>query len=125
MATVNAVAQLLVPPPKYHVETLIPRVRFIQKACLAGLFIIERGGRGERVPGNDEALDILLRNCEDAYGFPPYRSLEPFLKGIDLGERERQIIAQAFAGCPTTLLRSESLDWAARIPSFITAHGAA
>ena len=48
-ATINAIVQLLVPPPKYHVERLVPGVEVAVEARLAGMVVIERGGRGEVV----------------------------------------------------------------------------
>ena len=121
-ATMNAVVQKLIPPPKYFVETLIPEVHLSQKAKLAGLFIIERGGTGSESLPHKEAMTTLLENCEDAYGFPPYQAIAPFLQqsnGNNLIERERKIIADAFEGAPATVHRSETLDWAERLPRFI------
>ncbi len=122
MATVNAVAQFVVPPPKYPVQKLVPGVTIAREAKLAGLVIIERGADTETKLGPAEALEILMQNCEDAYGFPPYRSIEGFLhsrNGSDLKARERSIVASAFRGLPTWLLRSESMNWAQRLPTII------
>jgi hypothetical protein len=122
VATVNTVVQLLVPPPKYAVQRLVPGVEIRQAAKLSGMFVIERGGTGERELAPAEALETLLENCEDAYGFPPYREIEAFLHsgaGADLRAREREIITRAFLGAPAMLLRSETMDWAERIPAFI------
>ena len=67
-ATINAVVQLLVPPPKYHVERLVPGVEVAPEAHLAGMVVIQRGGlrglgarraRGARDP--DEQLRGRLR----------------------------------------------------------------
>jgi len=52
-------------------------------------------------------LEVLLKNCEDAYGFPPYENLKEFLfctGGIDLREKEHEIIRQALG----TFRRSKS-----------------
>lgn len=123
MATINTYVQLLVPPPKYHVDRLIPNVKVAQKATLAGLFVIERNGKGHVILGRQEAMEILLSNCDDAYGFPPYGALEAFLRTpsgqTDLRATERAIVTEAFQNLPATLLRSERLDWAQRIPAFI------
>ena len=81
--------------------------------------------RAKRRCEPDDALDILLRNCEDAYGFPPYHDLEAFLlgsTGYDLRAEERQIMAAALSGHPSTLLRSTTLDWATRIPEKINGY---
>ena len=42
-ATINMITQMVVPPPKYFVSKLLPDVKSTQQACLAGMFIIERG----------------------------------------------------------------------------------
>ena len=127
MATVNTFTQLVVPPPKYHVDYLVPHVNIAQRAKLAGLFVIERGGVGEEQVDHEEAMEILLSNCDDAYGFPPYDSLEEFLrttKNGDLRDTERTIVTQAFENLPTVLLRSETFDWSERIPGLIGAAAA-
>jgi glycosyltransferase involved in cell wall biosynthesis len=122
-ATINAVVQLLVPPPKYHVERLVPGVEVAVEAELTGMVVIERGGRGEVVLDEPEALSTLFRNCEDAYGFPPYAAIEDFLRrrdGTDLRDVERAIVAHALSGLPATLLRSETMDWWLRLPGVVS-----
>jgi dolichol-phosphate mannosyltransferase len=78
-ATINMMLQMVVPPPKYFVNKLLPSVKLKQNADFAGMFIIERGGDDTTSISNDKALEILLSNCEDAYGFPPYNDLKDFL----------------------------------------------
>jgi dolichol-phosphate mannosyltransferase len=122
MATINAVVQFIVPPPKYHVTTLVPKVKLAKKAKLAGLFIIERGEEMDIPLDPKEALEILLSNCEDAFGFPPYHSIKEFLycpDGTDLRPMEQSIIRQALTGVPATLIRSNTLEWWRRIPTFV------
>ncbi len=122
MATINMLIQRLIPPPKYAVNQLVPDVKLAKGAELAGLFVIERGGRGEVSLGQSEAMEILLQNCDDAYGFPPYHVLEHFLRHVgdtDLRDIERTIVTQAFRNLPALLLRSTTLDWAQRIPAFM------
>ena len=121
-ATMNAVVQFLIPPPKYHVTTLIPDSRIADGAKVAGLFLIERGPSASSWLEADHALGMLLDNCEDAYGFPPYQQIAPFLRNgelVDLADVEREIIADAFAGMPAQLFASNTLDWAERIPAAI------
>ena len=78
-ATINLVVQALIPPPKYYVQKLIPKVKLATRAELAGMFIIERGKGDNQPMDTAEAIDILFKNCEDAYGFPPYDDLKEFL----------------------------------------------
>ena len=114
--------QMVIPPPKYFVSKLLPKVKLSQTARFAGMFIIERGGEGTISMGNDEAMQVLLSNCEDAYGFPPYNDLKEFLyqnNGVDLRKIEQSIIRQALGGLPATNIRSQKLDWWCLIPTFI------
>jgi dolichol-phosphate mannosyltransferase len=122
-ATINAIVQLLVPPPKFHVERLVPNVDVAVEARLAGMVVIERGGEGEVGLDEREALGTLLSNCEDAYGFPPYSAIETFLRsrnGTDLADTERAIVAHALSGLPATLMRSDSMDWWSRLPTVVS-----
>ncbi len=77
---------------------------------------------------NSEAMEVLLQNCEDAYGFPPYEDLKEFLycgDGVDLREKEHAIIRQALGNLPATVIRSSSLDWWSQIPAFVNNDGVA
>ncbi|MDQ1435952.1 MAG: hypothetical protein QOF59_2768, partial [Actinomycetota bacterium] len=67
-------------------------------------------------------LDIVLANTEDAYGFPPYHTIENFLltgAPENLREIERQIIAGALENASSAMIPSRSYDWASRIPGLI------
>jgi glycosyltransferase involved in cell wall biosynthesis len=122
VATINALVQLLIPPPKYHVERLIPGVERTTSARLARLVAIERGPDATVSLDGSEAVETLLHNCEDAYGFPPYPTIAGFLHGdgaSDLHLVERSIVKSALAGVPATLLRSETMDWWRRLPSVV------
>jgi glycosyltransferase involved in cell wall biosynthesis len=122
IATINAVVQALVPPPKYHVERLVPGVEKADEGRLAALVVIARGGDGNASLEHEEAVDILLSNCEDAYGFPPYPSIAPFLhsgNGRDLRAEERSIVARALEALPATMLRSTTMDWWQRLPGVV------
>lgn len=121
-ATLNAIVQGVIPPPKYHVDRLVPGVAMAAEARLAGLVVIQRGGNGFVALDPDEARDILLANCDDAYGFPPYAHIAPFLQrrnGEDLKQAERAIIEAALRDTPATLIRSETMDWSQRLPGVV------
>ncbi|MEK6228231.1 MAG: glycosyltransferase family 2 protein [Actinomycetota bacterium] len=123
-ATINAFIQMIVPPPKYHVERLVPDVEVAPEAHLAGMVVIQRGGEGASALGPREALDTLMRNCEDAYGFPPYAAIEGPLRtrnGTDLKEVERTIVARALGDVPAMVIRSETMDWWRRLPEVVDA----
>jgi dolichol-phosphate mannosyltransferase len=120
VATINTVVQLLVPPPKYDVQRLIPSVRKVRESRLAGLIVIERGHDERRSLAGDEALEIVMANCADSYGFPPYDELEDFLQRMSgptsLVQQERRIVATALAGIPATLVGSSTMEWWRELP---------
>jgi dolichol-phosphate mannosyltransferase len=121
-ATINMLTQMLVPPPKYFVDKLVPQVKFTQQACLTGMFIIERGENAAFPIENSQAMEILLQNCEDAYGFPPYDDVKEFLfcdGGADLHIREQAIIRQAMDMLPARMIRSDNFDWWSKIPTYV------
>src|SRR5439155_562482 len=92
-ATINLLVQALVPPPKYFVERLVPGVARAGGARLERMVVIQRDGEGVYVLDGQEALDTLMANSADAYGFPPYDAIEGFLNnnGRDLRLDERAI----------------------------------
>ncbi len=121
-ATINMLMQMVVPPPKYFVNRLVPKVKLTRQAQLKRMFIIERGEEGTLPMESHEAVEVLLQNCEDAYGFPPYDALKEFLyirNGVDLREKEQAIIRQALETLPATVVRSNTYDWWSRIPTFV------
>ena len=113
-ATVNAVVQRLVLPPKYDINRLVPTARVAPEAQISHLVIIQRDGDFERRLDSDEALEILFENCEDAFGFPPYAEIAGFLHGLnghDLQRAEREVVENAFASVPATLIASSTMNW--------------
>jgi hypothetical protein len=121
-ASINALAQLLIPPPKYPVERLVPGVQIATTAKVNGVFIIHRSDDKVEWLDPETTLDIVLANTEDAYGFPPYHTIENFvLNGApeNLREIERQIIAGALENASSAMIPSRSYDWAGRIPLLI------
>jgi dolichol-phosphate mannosyltransferase len=122
-ATINALVQLVVPPPKFQVDRLVPHVAIVPEAQIAGMAIIQReGDEGAELLDPEEALDILLSNCEDAYGFPPYPVIQQWLhsrNGKDLRSIEREIVTAALEGTPAQLLRSRDRNWYRMFPAMI------
>jgi dolichol-phosphate mannosyltransferase len=121
-ATINMIVQMVVPPPKYYVQKLVPKVKLAGLGSLTGMFIIERGEEAILPMQNSEAMEVLLENCEDAYGFPPYEDLKEFLyfhEGVDLREKEHEIIRQALGTLPATVIRSSTMNWWSQIPAFV------
>jgi dolichol-phosphate mannosyltransferase len=118
VATINAVVQLLIPPPKYAIGRLVPGAVVEHDATISRRVEIVRGPDSEVSIAAASAQMMALEDCEDAYGFPPYRALEPFLTtmgGRDLREAERHILRQALGGCPTTVISRRQRNWWPRI----------
>ena len=121
--TANAITQLLVPPPKYDADRLVP-CEVIDRTTVSELFIIERGTDDLQDLSLEETKDELIANTDDAYGFPPYRYLAPVLVvgGSEyrlLRDRERQVLDSALQTIRTRRLASASFGWADEIPALI------
>ena len=121
-ATLNAIVQKIIPPPKYMVHRLIPKVTYVNEAKLSHILLIERGSDFEGMLNEDEKAKILVANAEDAYGFPPYPSLAHLVSqwnGEDLHKAETAIVTAATQGLPAIHLRRSNYDWYKQIPKFI------
>jgi hypothetical protein len=122
---INALTQMLVPPPKYSVDRLVP-CQITDATRVRELFIIERGSPRLVDLDQHDALTQLLANTDDAYGFPPFRYLAP---AINIGSRdyqelraaERDILAGFLANVRVRTLASDTFGWADEIPRLIHA----
>jgi dolichol-phosphate mannosyltransferase len=120
---INALTQILVPPPKYTVDRLVP-ARLGSSARIEELFIIERGSPRLTDLTFDETLRQMLVNTDDAYGFPPFRYLAPAItihgKGYaELRAMERDVLAGFLAHVRTRALASDTFGWADEIPRLL------
>ncbi|MCZ0978897.1 glycosyltransferase family 39 protein [Streptomyces diastatochromogenes] len=122
---INAVTQILVPPPKYAVDRLVD-CRLSSAVKVTELFVIERGEPRLGDLGHEETVDRLLVNTEDAYGFPPFRYFAPAITvdGLDhaqLRGREREVLSGFLSGVRTRVLASDRFGWADEIPRLLAA----
>jgi len=81
-------------------------------------------GSGGADLDHDSALDQLIANTDDAYGFPPFRYLAPAISvgGQDyhqLRQTEREILAEFLSHLRIRVLGSDSFGWADEIPYLI------
>lgn len=123
IVSINAFTQMMVPPPKYAVDRLVP-ADIIAKTQIEALFVIERGEPGLFPFDRDGALDELIANTDDAYGFPPFSEFAPaiVLGGSDYTElrlKERAILRQAMTRVAIWRLASDSFGWADEIPNLL------
>lgn len=118
-ASLNALVQWIIPPPKYPVERLIPWAQTSPRAQLRLLVLLDRAEEAMEILEHSTIVKALLENAEDAYGFPPYAELAPFLSqwdGEDLHAAEKAIITEATRGCSATRLASREYSWWKRLP---------
>jgi len=122
----NAAVQFLVPPPKFRITDLV-RCDIGGQVRMQNLFIIERGSPASVEPVSiDVALEELLANTEDAYGFPPYAQLAPYIviRGethAQLRARERDVLEAAMHGIEVTRIRVPDYSWAQRMQAVTSA----
>src|SRR6266700_7258416 len=122
---INALTQMLIPPPKYTVDRLVPCL-MASDTRVSELFIIERGTPRLADLDKRDALTQLLANTDDAYGFPPFRYLAP---AINIGSQdyhelratERDILAGFLGNVRVRTLASDSFGWADEIPRLLEA----
>ncbi|MGC4887174.1 glycosyltransferase [Micromonospora sp. DT227] len=120
---INAVTQLLIPPPKYSVDRLVP-CRIGTTTRVEELFVIERGKPDITELGAADTLDRMIDNTDDAYGFPPFRYLAPSITidGQGYGQlraRERDILASFLSHVRSRVVVSDTFGWADEIPRLL------
>jgi hypothetical protein len=84
------------------------------------LVVIERDHDREEPLETEQAVQVLMENCEDAFGFPPYSYIEEFLQGLNGGNlrlAERAVVESALATVSASVLGSSTMDWWRRLPA--------
>jgi dolichol-phosphate mannosyltransferase len=120
---INALTQMMVPPPKYTVDRLVP-CRMGSATKVEQLFIIERGTPRIADLDRNSTLEQMIVNTDDAYGFPPFKYLAPSVsiggQGYQqLRQREREILASFLSNVRTRVVASDSFGWADEIPRLL------
>src|SRR3954453_18878761 len=120
---ITSITQMIVPPPKYNVDRLVP-CRTGSSTSVQDLFIIERGSdRISDIPA-DEVGEELMVNTADAYGFPPFHYPAPAIvlgdgDYAELQRKERAVLAAAMSLIPARRIASDSFGWADTIPELL------
>jgi hypothetical protein len=91
------------------------------------LFVIARGAAELEELDHETAVDLMIENTDDAYGFPPFRSFAPAISidGDDYGrlrERERDLLTSFLAGVRVRRLTRDDFSWADEIPTLLNGH---
>ncbi|HEX6757597.1 MAG TPA: GtrA family protein [Propionibacteriaceae bacterium] len=126
---VNAITQILVPPPKYMIDKLVPTARYGDTGMVRRIFVIGRGPESEEALLHDEAMAIMLANTEDAYGFPPFSIMERAItlrsRNLRSGKKqdisvlrslEQDILEDFLRNVSVSRLISPNFGWADVIP---------
>jgi dolichol-phosphate mannosyltransferase len=121
--SINACTQMLVPPPKYGVQRLVP-CEIGRSAQMEFMFVIERGPRRRVALSRAEAVETLLANTADAYGFPPFRYFAPAIAvGNEdyhaLRARERDILGSALRRISIERIARDDFSWSDAIPELL------
>jgi hypothetical protein len=120
---INSITQIVVPPPKYNVDRLVP-CRTKASTKVRDLFLIERGMEQLGDVTAQDAVEELIVNTADAYGFPPFHYLAPVIvlgdgDYAELQRRERAVLNSAMSHVRTRRLASDSFSWADTIPTLL------
>jgi dolichol-phosphate mannosyltransferase len=123
IVTINSWVQILVPPPKYHVTSLVD-CEVVDRSQLDAVILMERGEPLAELPSLDATVDRLLLNTDDAYTFPPFASFAPLITigGRDhdaLRTRERELLASAVQTAWCVRVRVRGHNWSDLIPTLI------
>jgi len=123
IVTLNSWVQILIPPPKYHVTSLV-ECELSNSARIDALVMMERGQPLAERAGEEFTIERLLENTDDAYTFPPFSEMAPKLviDGLDypaLRARERELLAQAVSTARRFRVRIEGYGWADAIPDLL------
>jgi len=120
---INSATQIAVPPPKFHITSLVAGAVVAERAPIERVVFIERGEPVRERMGLKETVTGLIENTDDAYGFPPFATFAPHLwmgrlSYAELRHRETTLLAQAIADAELWRLRVRDHGWAGLIAEF-------
>jgi putative flippase GtrA len=124
IVSINAWVQLLVPPPKYHVQSLID-CDMTDRAPIDTVIIMERGVPPlAEEPSFELTIERLIDNTDDAYTFPPFAAFAPMIAFGELDHdalraRERDLLEAAVANAWRVRVRVVGHNWSELIPSLV------
>jgi putative flippase GtrA len=115
VASLSAMVQMVVPPPKFEFDRLVPEAPLVSTLKLDRLVVIERGEASFRPLGDEEAYEILSENTEDAYGFPPYPRIAHALANSEVS-LEQGIRREMVGELQAVYLRTPDRNWFELLP---------
>jgi hypothetical protein len=126
--SVNALTQIVVPPPKFSVDRLV-LADLTRCTAIDDVFVIERGHERLEPITAEQLVDELIANTDDAYRFPPFADVAPSIvigaEGYaELCRREREILRRAIVGVPATRVGSTRFGWPDTIAAVVAERAA-
>jgi dolichol-phosphate mannosyltransferase len=123
IVTLNAWVQLFIPPPKYHVTSLVD-CDVVDHSRVRAVVLMERGEPLVEEPSREHTIDELLQNTEDAYTFPPFATFAPLLmigglSNHELLARERELLREAIAPASRVRIRVRGHNWSELLPGIL------
>ena len=121
--SVNSVVQILVPPPKYRIDALMPAA-IAREARITHAVLMERGEPVRERVSLEDGVQELIANTDDAYGFPPFATFAPHIRiGTDdyaaLRVKEEALIRRALAQVALFRIRVTGHEWAQILPAML------
>jgi hypothetical protein len=116
MLSLNTLGQILIPPPKPSILSFIDSHRLRRNCRVDNLFFIDKGNFQFKEVLFDDALNMLKKNSDDAFDFPPYNQIvDSFvidnLNFQELLEKERYLLSKSLEGISCYYLRSSDYSW--------------
>ena len=118
IATMNALVQYFVPPPKFQVDELVPGAELVSSLDVQHLVVIERGSARMELLDAETAFEVLTENTEDAYGFPPYPLISQALANGE-AQLEADIRRDFLKGMRATRLVTPDRSWFDALPGIV------
>ena len=121
IVTINAWVQLLVPPPKYHVQSLID-CDLSERAPIDSVILMERGTPPlAEEPSFPFTIEQLIENTDDAYTFPPFATFAPLIEiggrsYAQLREHELDLLQDAVRNARRSRVRVVGHTWSEIVP---------
>jgi putative flippase GtrA len=123
IVTLNSWVQLFIPPPKYHVTSLVD-CDIVDRSRIRAVVLMERGEPLVEQPTREHTIDELLQNTEDAYTFPPFATFAPLLvigglSNHELLARERDLLRQSIEPANRVRIRVRGHNWSELLPGIL------